>query len=78
MNNKIKAKFNKIFSLFFLLIFLNQCGMGADARKYPPEPEKRVKKNMEEGRGFRLMGGDKKMLEEILNLLVLIHYGEHL
>ena len=60
MNNKTKAKFNKIISMFFLLVFLNQCGMGADARKYPPEPEKRVKRNMEEGRGFRLMGGDKK------------------
>ena len=61
MNNKIKAKFNKFFTLFFLLVFLNQCGMGADARKYPPEPEKRVKKNIEEGRGFRLMGGGKKI-----------------
>ena len=60
MNNLKKTKFNKILSLLFLLIFLNQCGMGADARKYPPEPEKRIKKNMEEGRGFRLMGGDKK------------------
>ena len=61
MNNKIQAQFNKILSLFFLLIFLNQCGMGADARKYPPEPEKRIKKNLEEGRGFRLMGGGKKI-----------------
>ena len=60
MNNKLKEKFNKFFTLFFLLVFLNQCGMGADARKYPPEPEKRVQKNMEEGRGFRLMGGEKK------------------
>tara|TARA_B100001250_G_scaffold398890_1_gene407681 strand:+ start:756 stop:1241 length:486 start_codon:yes stop_codon:yes gene_type:complete len=34
--------------------------MGADARQYPPEPHKRVQKNLEEGRGFRLMGGDKK------------------
>ncbi len=25
-----------------------------DAKEYPPEPEKRVKKNIEEGRGFRL------------------------
>ena len=61
MNNKIQAKFNKILSLFFLLVILNQCGMGADARKYPPEPEKRIKKNLEEGRGFRLMGGGKKI-----------------
>ena len=44
--------------LIFLIIFLpflNSCGTGADARKYPPEPEKRVRKNIEEGRGFRLM-----------------------
>ena len=61
MNNKIQAQFNKIISLFFLLLFLNQCGMGADAKKYPPEPEKRIKKNLEEGRGFRLMGGGKKI-----------------
>ena len=60
MINKIKANFNKILTLTFLLIFLNQCGMGADARKYPPEPSKRVQKNLEEGRGFRLMGSDKK------------------
>ena len=60
MNNKIKAYFNKVLTLIFLLIFLNQCGMGADARKYPPEPSKRVQKNLEEGRGFRLSGGDKK------------------
>tara|TARA_B100000767_G_scaffold269938_1_gene292693 strand:- start:116 stop:676 length:561 start_codon:yes stop_codon:yes gene_type:complete len=36
-------------------ILLYSCGTGADARKYPPNPELRVKKNMEEGRGFRLM-----------------------
>ena len=33
--------------------------MGADARKYPPQPELRVKKNIEEGRGFRLMDNAK-------------------
>ena len=60
MNNKLISKLYKFLSLFFILALLNQCGMGADARKYPPEPEKRVKRNMEEGRGFRLMGGDKK------------------
>ena len=40
-----------------LLVTLNSCGgkiPGADAKKFPPEPEKRVKKNLEEGRGFRL------------------------
>ena len=60
MNNKLEAKFNKFITLIFLLIFLTQCGMGADARKFPPEPEKRVQKNLEEGRGFRLSGGEKK------------------
>ena len=32
---------------------------GADARKYSKDPEKRIAKNIEEGRGFRLLGGDK-------------------
>ena len=43
----------------FLVFLLNSCGMGADARKYPPQPELRVKKNIEEGRGFRLMDNAK-------------------
>ena len=30
-----------------------------DAREFPPEPEKRVQKNMDEGRGFRLFSDDK-------------------
>lgn len=44
-----------LIALSFLCLFLGACGMGADARKYPPQPELRVKKNLEEGRGFRLM-----------------------
>jgi hypothetical protein len=32
---------------------------GADARKYSKDPEKRIAKNIEEGRGFRLLGEDK-------------------
>ena len=49
--------------LIFLIIFLpflNSCGTGADARKYPPEPGKRVRKNIEEGRGFTFMGDNKR------------------
>ena len=50
--------FIKNFTFISILLFiLNSCGgklPGADAKKYPPEPEKRVKKNLEEGRGFRL------------------------
>ena len=46
-----------IFILLISSIFLNSCGgklPGADARKYDPDPKKRVAKNLEEGRGFRL------------------------
>jgi hypothetical protein len=47
----------KILFFFILLgIFLNGCkGIpGADARKFPEDPKLRVKKNIEEGRGFRV------------------------
>ena len=40
--------------LTFLPFWLSSCGTGVDAKKYPPDPELRVKKNMEEGRGFSL------------------------
>ena len=45
------------FFLFLISIFLNSCAKlpGSDARKFPPDPRERVKKNLEEGRGFRLM-----------------------
>ena len=40
----------------FLSTLLNGCANlpGADARKNPPNPDERVKKNLEEGKGFRL------------------------
>ncbi len=44
-----------------LLIILNSCSSKgkvwdpADAREFPAEPEARVQKNLEEGRGFRIM-----------------------
>ena len=34
---------------------------GADAKKYPPNPKERVKKNLEEGRGFRLSTATSKL-----------------
>ena len=54
MPNFSKLRFIIFFSIGLLM--LNSCnGMpGADARKYPPDPKERVKKNLEEGRGFRL------------------------
>ena len=44
----------------FLITACNGKLPGADARKYPPEPEKRIQKNLEEGRGFRLMDAVNK------------------
>ena len=38
----------------FSIVALSSCGPPGDARKYPPNPDARVKKNLEEGRGFRL------------------------
>ena len=46
--------------LTFLPFWLSSCGTGVDAKKYPPNPELRVKKNMEEGRGFNLSNSLKK------------------
>ena len=40
--------------IVFSLFALSSCGPPGDARKYPPNPDARVKKNLEEGRGFRL------------------------
>ena len=53
--------FSSILLLSFLY-FLNSCGIyrPVSAKEYPPDPAKRVAKNIEEGRGFRLMGGDKR------------------
>ena len=43
---------------FFILsgLFLSGCNgiPGGDARKFPDDPELRVKKNLEEGRGFKI------------------------
>ena len=49
----------KLISFFaIILLFVNGCNgkkfPGADARKFPADPEKRVQKNLEEGRGFKL------------------------
>ena len=51
-------KISKILSFITLFGFL-QYGCngklpGADARKFPADPKLRVKKNLEEGRGFKL------------------------
>ena len=59
MKSKIYfMKFLKILSLITLFsVFLQGCNgklPGADARKIPADPKERVKRNLEEGRGFKL------------------------
>ena len=56
MTNKLK--FLRILTFFLIpLLFLNSCGglpKSGDARKVSPDPKERVRKNLEEGKGFRL------------------------
>ena len=56
MNNNLR----NLAILSSLIVFLYSCGMGADARQFPPDAESRVKKNIEEGRGFRLFEDENK------------------
>jgi hypothetical protein len=54
-----------ILILVLSFIILSSCNgklPGADARKYPDDPKLRVKKNLEEGRGFRLSDSVNKTL----------------
>ena len=50
--------------LFLILPLLTSCQAlkykKVDARDVPNDPKERVKKNIEEGRGFRVMGGNSK------------------
>ena len=46
--------------LSILPFLLNSCANRGDARKSPPDPKLRVKRNLEEGKGFRLMDSVKK------------------
>jgi hypothetical protein len=56
----IKLLPNKLLTISLLIFFaLNSCAKEGffkpgDARKNPPDPKERVKRNLEEGRGFRL------------------------
>ena len=54
-------KFSKILVFICILpFFLNSCANRGDARKSPPDPKLRVKRNIEQGKGFRLMDTVKK------------------
>jgi len=59
--NLVKLAFK--ISIFIIFAFkLSSCGIyrPTDAREFPPEPEKRVQKNLDEGRGFRLFDNERK------------------
>ena len=53
------SKFIKLIGLFIItLMTLNSCNgklPGADARKFPADPKKRIEQNIKEGKSFRLM-----------------------
>lgn len=55
----MKLSINTLFLVCICIFFLQTCGIyrPVDAKKYPPQPELRVKNNLEEGRGFTLMSG---------------------
>ena len=55
----ILIKYTKLICFLAVIsLFLNGCNgnkfPGADARKFPADPKKRVEKNLKEGRGFKL------------------------
>ena len=64
--HKIIALKKSIIILLSILILLSQSACEAlkpkkvSAKDFPPDPRKRVEKNINEGRGFRLLGGDSK------------------
>ena len=51
---KINFILKSSFILLLTILFLNSCGKQVDAKKFPPNPKERVKKNLEEGKGFRI------------------------
>ena len=58
----MNSKLLKILGIVILIFALNSC-KGGDARKNPPQPELRVQKNLEEGKGFRLNDALNKTLK---------------
>ena len=52
----------KLILFISMLLIFNSCGIyrPTDARKVPVNADERIKKNMEEGRGFRIAGLGKK------------------
>ena len=67
----IKSIFITNILLLLILFILNSCGIyrPVSAKEYPPDPDQRVQKNLEEGRGVTIMGalpGGKKRVEHLI------------
>ena len=60
----MKSRIIYILSIFLIINACNGKVPGADARKIPPNAKDRVLKNIEEGRGFTLMGSNNKKTGE--------------
>ncbi len=64
LHHQIKKNLITITTIFVLSVFLQSCGplkyKPVDARKVSPNADERVKRNIEEGRGFRLMNRKDK------------------
>ena len=58
-SNDIFKKLTVILSVIAFFFLLNSCGIykPSDARTVPPRAQDKVKKNLEEGRGYTLLGG---------------------
>ena len=61
----INLKRSSTFLMLFIITFsflLNSCGIyrPTDARKVSPNPDERVRQNIEEGKGFRLLKKNKQ------------------
>jgi len=58
---KINFRLKYSFILLLAFLFINSCGNNVDANKFPPNPKERIKRNLEEGKGFRLSTKLKSM-----------------
>ena len=62
--NITKPLISRIFLSIIAIIYLTSCAglkpAPSDARNVSPNVNERVRQNIEEGKGFRLMGGEKK------------------
>ena len=80
--NYIFKRFFLILGFIYLSLTFTSCGIykPVDARQVSPNADERVKKNLEEGRGFTLMGVRVKIIKEVVHfhLLAQIQCGEQL